>query len=206
MEGFKPILESDAASATERRAFLEMLSDIELGKNDISEDTQLHLEIEKMVETLPTEMEKEVIRKRFFRKETLEQIGKDLGVSRERVRGIESIALRHLRHPSRIKYVEGVELKSLSKDTYHSRLYNIICQYRHKTENNKRLKESLDKISYFTWTKRDEMRRLNSLTFNQICEEISNILKKDKYTKQDIATMDRLAEKIRLELENANKS
>ena len=37
---------------------------------------------------------------------TLEQIGKIMDVSRERVRQIESQALRKLRHPSRIKILK----------------------------------------------------------------------------------------------------
>ena len=36
---------------------------------------------------------------------TLEEIGKVMGVTRERVRQIEAHALRKLRHPSRIRYL-----------------------------------------------------------------------------------------------------
>jgi RNA polymerase primary sigma factor len=41
---------------------------------------------------------------------TLEQIGKIMGVSRERVRQIEAQALRKLRHPSRIKILKEHQL------------------------------------------------------------------------------------------------
>lgn len=37
---------------------------------------------------------------------TLEEIGKATGITRERVRQIESLALRKLRHPSRISQLE----------------------------------------------------------------------------------------------------
>ena len=37
---------------------------------------------------------------------TLEEIGKVMGVTRERVRQIEAHALRKLRHPSRIRFLE----------------------------------------------------------------------------------------------------
>lgn len=38
---------------------------------------------------------------------TLEEVRKELGVTRERVRQIEAKALRKLRHPSRLKYLKG---------------------------------------------------------------------------------------------------
>lgn len=38
---------------------------------------------------------------------TLDEIGKSIGVSRERIRQIEDKALRKLRHPSRIKKLEN---------------------------------------------------------------------------------------------------
>lgn len=37
---------------------------------------------------------------------TLEEIGKIMGVTRERVRQIEAHALRKLRHPSRIRFLQ----------------------------------------------------------------------------------------------------
>lgn len=37
---------------------------------------------------------------------TLEEIGRVMGVTRERVRQIEAHALRKLRHPSRIRYLQ----------------------------------------------------------------------------------------------------
>lgn len=37
---------------------------------------------------------------------TLEEIGKVMGVTRERVRQIEAHALRKLRHPSRIRFLQ----------------------------------------------------------------------------------------------------
>lgn len=44
-----------------------------------------------------------VIRLRFYDKMTLEAIGKQLGISRDRVRLLESKGLRNLRHPVRIR-------------------------------------------------------------------------------------------------------
>ena len=57
-----------------------------------------------MLETL-TEREKKVLRLRFGlddgRQRTLEEVGKEFNVTRERIRQIEAKALRKLRHPSR---------------------------------------------------------------------------------------------------------
>ncbi len=64
----------------------------------------LHREINEVLETL-TDREEKVLRLRFGlddnRPRTLEEVGKEFGVTRERIRQIEAKALRKLRHPSR---------------------------------------------------------------------------------------------------------
>jgi RNA polymerase primary sigma factor len=54
-----------------------------------------------------SECEREVLEMRFGLQDgqdhTLEEVGKHLGVTRERIRQIEAKALRKLRHPSRSK-------------------------------------------------------------------------------------------------------
>ena len=54
-----------------------------------------------------TERERRVLQLRFGiddgRSRTLEEVGRDFGVTRERIRQIEAKALRKLRHPSRSK-------------------------------------------------------------------------------------------------------
>ena len=66
--------------------------------------TQMRKDLEKMLSTL-TDREGEVLKLRFGLKDgrdrTLEQISKEFGVTRERIRQIESKALRKMRHPSR---------------------------------------------------------------------------------------------------------
>jgi RNA polymerase primary sigma factor len=54
-----------------------------------------------------SERERQVLEMRFGlmdgRDHTLEEVGKEFGVTRERIRQIEAKALRKLRHPSRSK-------------------------------------------------------------------------------------------------------
>ncbi len=68
--------------------------------------TLLREQLEEVLSTL-TEREEQVLRMRFGlldgRPHTLEEVGKEFDVTRERIRQIESKALRKLRHPSRSK-------------------------------------------------------------------------------------------------------
>ncbi|MBI3037600.1 sigma-70 family RNA polymerase sigma factor [bacterium] len=74
----------------------------------ISERKSLVDEIQKVFSTL-SEREKIVLKHRFglqfARSHTLEEIGKLLGLTRERVRQIEFQAIQKLRHPSRSRYL-----------------------------------------------------------------------------------------------------
>jgi RNA polymerase primary sigma factor len=68
--------------------------------------TLLKEQLERVLETL-THREEKVLRLRFGlddgRTRTLEEVGQEFGVTRERIRQIEAKALRKLRHPSRSK-------------------------------------------------------------------------------------------------------
>ena len=44
------------------------------------------------------------------RSRTLEEVGKEFNVTRERIRQIEAKALRKLRHPSRAKMLKGYDI------------------------------------------------------------------------------------------------
>ncbi len=77
-----------------------------------AEAASLILLKEQLVEVLSTltEREEKVLRLRFGledgRSRTLEEVGKEFNVTRERIRQIEAKALRKLRHPSRSKKVK----------------------------------------------------------------------------------------------------
>lgn len=73
---------------------------------DAASHTLLKEQLEEVLETL-TEREEKVLKLRFGledgRSRTLEEVGKEFNVTRERIRQIEAKALRKLRHPSRSK-------------------------------------------------------------------------------------------------------
>ena len=71
---------------------------------DSAMNQQLRDQIERVLDSLDGREER-VIRLRFGlddgRQRTLEEVGHEFGLTRERIRQIESMALRKLRHPSR---------------------------------------------------------------------------------------------------------
>lgn len=73
---------------------------------DAATFTLLHEQLLEVLETL-TEREQKVLKLRFGLEDghprTLEEVGKEFNVTRERIRQIEAKALRKLRHPSRSK-------------------------------------------------------------------------------------------------------
>lgn len=80
-----------------------------LSVEDIVIDRVLRYTIEDIISTL-TEREQKILRLRFglddWRARTLEEVGAQFNVTRERVRQIEAKALRKLRHPSRANKIK----------------------------------------------------------------------------------------------------
>jgi len=70
----------------------------------------VHSQVSRVLASLP-EREADVIRRRFglngYHEQTLEEIGKAYGLTRERIRQIETKALKALRHPSRRRLLKS---------------------------------------------------------------------------------------------------
>jgi RNA polymerase primary sigma factor len=84
-----------------------------MGPEDAASYSILKDQITKLLDTL-TDREQRVLILRFGLKDgrsrTLEEVGKEFNVTRERIRQIEAKALRKLRHPSRAKMLKGYDI------------------------------------------------------------------------------------------------
>src|SRR5947199_2491966 len=78
--------------------------------SDVTAIVLLKEKIKDVLETL-TERERQVLEQRFGLVDgysrTLEEVGRQFRVTRERIRQIEAKALRKMRHPTRIRQLEG---------------------------------------------------------------------------------------------------
>lgn len=83
-----------------------------VGPEEAAAYSVLQDQIAKLLDTL-TDREQRVLILRFGLKDgrtrTLEEVGKEFNVTRERIRQIEAKALRKLRHPSRARMLKGYE-------------------------------------------------------------------------------------------------
>ena len=83
-----------------------------MGPEDAAAYTMLQDQIQKLLKTL-SDREQRVLILRFGlldgRTRTLEEVGKEFNVTRERIRQIEAKALRKLRHPNRAKMLRGFD-------------------------------------------------------------------------------------------------
>jgi RNA polymerase primary sigma factor len=84
----------------------DFIPDEEIRPEDAASHELLKSHISEVLDTL-NDREKKVLKLRFGledgRQRTLEEVGKEFGVTRERIRQIEAKALRKLRHPTRSK-------------------------------------------------------------------------------------------------------
>jgi RNA polymerase primary sigma factor len=81
-----------------------------LAPTDATSQQLLKEQIDRVLDEL-SEREKKVLQLRFGLKDgqarTLEEVGREFSVTRERIRQIEAKALRKLRHPSRSRKLKG---------------------------------------------------------------------------------------------------
>lgn len=103
----EPMAKEDAVSDEEKEAFMEMQRHIELRKSELSEDQFLPGELEKMIESLPNERLKKIIRVRYLEGLTAEQARIKLKMSKKEFKQDEHKALRMLRHPSRLEQIDN---------------------------------------------------------------------------------------------------
>ena len=100
-----PVGEEDESKISDFVEDDTMLSPTESAAQDI-----LKAQLMAVIETL-TPREQKVIRLRYglddSHPRTLEEVGREFDVTRERIRQIEAKALRKLRHPNRCKKLEG---------------------------------------------------------------------------------------------------
>ncbi len=90
----------DLVRARRKPTWQQELFDYVVGETVFPEN--LNEIVEQLLDTLALR-EAEVLRMRFEQKMTLKQIGEELRVSQERIRGIIQKAVRKLQHPSRMK-------------------------------------------------------------------------------------------------------
>lgn len=97
------------------------LSDNGLGEEELTDkvyQSQVKRAIDQAIKTLKSERTKEIIYARFgFYNEpmTCTEIGREIGLTRERIRQIVKEAIKHLRHPSRKLYLLSIVQKPKKK-------------------------------------------------------------------------------------------
>lgn len=102
-------LKSNKRSIAVNEAEMQFMIENNYGEQKLLEENifedQKNKEVEELLKTIPSRYQK-VLEMRmglgeYVREHTLDEVGKELGIQRERVRQLEAKALRMLRHPSR---------------------------------------------------------------------------------------------------------
>ncbi|CAN5499492.1 RNA polymerase sigma factor [soil metagenome] len=107
----QPISLETPVGETDGTSFGDFLEDLQADSPiDLASFSILKLKIRDVLDTL-TERERGVVEMRFGLVDgyprTLDEVGQHLKVTRERIRQIEAKALRKMRHPTRIRHLEG---------------------------------------------------------------------------------------------------
>ena len=108
-----PVGDSEDASIKD---FIE--SDTDFSPSDTVANSDLKERVREVLKSL-TPREEKVLKMRFgidvASEHTLEEVGKDFSVTRERIRQIEVKALRKLRHPSRSKKLKTLAIRETER-------------------------------------------------------------------------------------------
>jgi RNA polymerase primary sigma factor len=103
----RQIISLDTPIADSETQLLDLVKDEEATSPEESSMGENVARMIRMILTTLTPREEMIVRRRFGigegRTHTLEELGQEFGVTRERIRQIEEKALRKLRHPSRRK-------------------------------------------------------------------------------------------------------
>jgi len=94
-------------SAFVEHAQLTGHSTLQLGPREECEHAEMEQTVDEVLSTI-TDKERGILKARFWEGKTLEQIGKEQGKTRERIRLIEAKALRKMRHPTRLQKLNDV--------------------------------------------------------------------------------------------------
>ena len=129
---------------------------------EIASQKLLHEQLLAVIETL-TPREQQVIRERYGlidgKSKTLEEVGREFSVTRERIRQIENKALRKLRHPSRTKYIRDFwgsqtkgspskkQEKSVQPEINQTQRPKETCDYVSDSEFNAAIQEALEHLT-----------------------------------------------------------
>ena len=106
-EQIRPLEKNFTSLEMSREQIVALMPPDAMGLELTDFDQYMHMRelperIEEAIDTLD-ERKQYILRSRFFEDKTLDELGKELGVSKDRVRQIEAQALRQLRSPHRTK-------------------------------------------------------------------------------------------------------
>lgn len=195
-EESEPISRQDAVSPQEKSAFTEMQRQAELEKDEIFKDPLAIEEIKTLIETLPNEREKEVVRRKFFEGETYDKIGESFGIGGARTQQIYFKALKRLKQPSTKMqdlrfFRSGNDMQPRTLKEFIGRSINL-----HRFKKNSEIRKVLHEIWGNAMVSGSHISQLDHQTFDEIYDELKSIVGKKEFTPKDLADLKGVAERL----------